>query len=39
VEVQMAQLARFVSLVPFLEDWNLEEGGDEVPNPPPSLPY
>lgn len=34
VEVQMLQLCRFVSLIPFLEDWNLDSEGadDEIPS-------
>jgi hypothetical protein len=34
VEVQMMQLCRFVSLIPFLEDWNLDSEGadDEIPS-------
>jgi len=30
LEVLMDQLARYVALVPFMEDWNMQEGGQEV---------
>jgi coiled-coil and C2 domain-containing protein 2A len=34
IEVQMLQLCRFVSLIPFLEDWNIDDEGtdDEIPS-------